>query len=97
MSFHRISKPYWLDARAIALTLLFVNNFALPWANIKKNKCQYEYLLSSSKNPENYERQKISSQISKDEYIFALNYDRVEKRGNNFVYLMFDGEVIKYK
>src|SRR5690625_5420680 len=74
---------------------MFVNNFALPWANIKKNKYQYEYLLSSSKNREYYERQKISSQISKDEYIFALNYDRVEKRGNNFVYQKFDGEVLK--
>lgn len=95
ISFHRITKPYLFVAGAIALTSLFVNNFALPWANIKKNKYQYEYLLSSSKNREYYERQKISSQISKDEYIFALNYDRVEKRGNNFVYQKFDGEVLK--
>ena len=95
ISFYRITKPYLFVAAAIALSSLFVNNFALPWANIKKNKYQYEYLLSSSKNREYYERQKISSQISKDEYIFALNYDRVEKRGNNFVYQKFDGEVLK--
>lgn len=92
ISFYRITKPYLIVAAGIAFTSLFVNNFALPWANIKKNTYQYEYLLSSSKNREYYERQKISSQISEDEYLFALNYDRVQKRGNNFIYQKFDGE-----
>lgn len=92
ISFHRIAKPYLIVAAGIAFTALFVNNFALPWANIKKNKYQYEYLLSNSKNRQYYERQKISSEISENENIFALNYDRVEKKGNNFVYYKFDGE-----
>lgn len=92
ISFHRIAKPYLIVAAGIALVALFVNNFALPWANIKKNTYQYEYLLSNSKSREYYERQKISSQISQDEFIFALNYDRVQKRGNNFIYQAFEGE-----
>lgn len=90
ISFHRITKPYIWVAIVISLTALFVNNFALPWANIKKNSYQYEYLLSNSKNREYYERQKISSQISPDEFIFAMNYDRIQKRGNSFVYQKFD-------
>src|SRR5690606_10576778 len=92
ISFFRITKPYIWVAAVIAFVALFVNNFALPWANIKKNKYQYEYLLSSSKKGEYYERQKISSQISPDEYIFAENYDRVEKRGTSFVYQRFEKE-----
>lgn len=92
ISFYRITKPYIWVAAVIAVVALFVNNFALPWANIKKNKYQYEYLLSSSKKGQYYERQKISSQISGDEYIFAENYDRVEKRGTSFVYQRFEKE-----
>src|SRR5690606_25685420 len=49
LSFHRITKPYLIVAAGIAFVALFVNNFALPWANIKKNKYQYEYMLSSTK------------------------------------------------
>ena len=92
ISFYRITKPYIWVASVIAILALFVNNFALPWANIKKNKYQYEYLLSSSKKGQYYERQKISSQISGDEYIFAENYDRVEKRGTSFVFQRFEKE-----
>ncbi len=97
ISFFRITRPYIIVAAGIAIVALFVNNFALPWANIKKNKYQYEYLLSSSKKGEYYERQKISSQISPDEYIFAQNYDRVEKRGSSFVFQEFENEKLKYQ
>lgn len=97
ISFFRITRPYIVVAAAIAAIALFVNNFALPWANIKKNKYQYEYLLSNTKKGEYYERQKISSQISPDEYIFAQNYDRVEKRGSSFVFQEFEKEKLKYQ
>ena len=97
ISFHRITKPYIWVAAIIALTALFVNNFALPWANIKKNKYQYEYLLSNTKNREYYERQKISSQIAPNEFIFAINYDRIQKRGNSFVYQEFEKEKLVYQ
>lgn len=90
ISMHRITKPYILVAGAIAIVGLFVNNFALPWANIKKNKFQYEYMLSQSMNADYYERQKISSQISPNEYIFAQNYDRVRKKGSSFIYQKFN-------
>lgn len=94
ISFHRLAKPYLIVASIIATTALFVNNFALPWANIKKNKYQFEYLLSNTKNREYYERQKISSRISENEYIFALNYDRIQKRGNNFLYQKFEEDTL---
>ena len=97
ISFYRLTKPYVWVAAGIAVVALFVNNFALPWANIKKNTYQYEYLLSSSKKGEYYERQKISSQISPDEFIFAQNYDRVQKRGTSFVYQEFEEEKLKYQ
>jgi len=97
ISFFRITRPYIVVAAAIASVALFVNNFALPWANIKKNKYQYEYLLSNTKKGEYYERQKISSQISPNEYIFAQNYDRVEKRGSSFVFQEFEKEKLKYQ
>lgn len=97
ISFYRISVPYIIVAAGIAVTALFVNNFALPWANIKKNKYQYEYLLSNTKRGEYYEKQKISSQISSDEYIFAQHYDRVEKKGQSFVYQKFEGEKLIYQ
>ncbi len=97
ISFYRLTKPYVWVAAGIAVVALFVNNFALPWANIKKNTYQYEYLLSSSKKGEYYERQKISSQISPNEFIFAQNYDRVQKRGTSFVYQEFEEEKLKYQ
>src|SRR5690625_2010884 len=61
ISLHRITKPYLFVAGAIALTSLFVNNFALRGADIEQNNYQYEYLWTSSKNRESYTRQKISS------------------------------------
>lgn len=97
ISFYRLTVPYIIVAAGIAITALFVNNFALPWANIKKNKYQYEYLLSNTDRGSYYERQKISSQISPDEYIFAQNYDRVEKRGASFVYQKFEKEKLQYQ
>lgn len=97
ISFYRISLPYLGVAAVIALTALYVNNFALPWANIKKNHYHYEYLLSTTKKQKYYERQKISSEIAGEEFIFAQNYDRVQKKGNNFVYQEFDGEQLKYQ
>jgi lipopolysaccharide export system permease protein len=97
ISLHRIAKPYIIVASGIAFIGLFVNNFALPWANIKKNTYYYEYMMSQSKNREYYERQKISSQISPDEYIFAQNYDRVEKKGNSFIYQKFEEDGLKYQ
>jgi lipopolysaccharide export system permease protein len=97
ISFFRITKPYIIVAAGIAVVALFVNNFALPWANIKKNKYQYEYLLSNTNREEYYQRQSISSQITTDEYIFAQNYDRIEKRGSSFVYQEFDHEKLKYQ
>ena len=97
ISFHRITKPYLIVAGGIALMALFVNNFALPWANIKKNKYMYEYLLSSTKKGEYYEKQSISSEIAKEEFIFALSYDRIEKNGGNFMYQEFDGDTLKYQ
>lgn len=95
ISMHRIAKPYLIVAAGIAVTGLFVNNFALPWANIKKNQFQYQYMLTRSRSAEYYERQKISSQISPDEYIFAQNYDRVRKKGNMLIYQKFDNNQLK--
>jgi len=97
MSFHRITQPYLVVATGIALVALFVNNFAQPWANIKKNKYQYEYLLSSSKRGEYYERKQISAEIAREEFIFALSYDRIEKRGGSFMYQEFEGDTLKYQ
>ena len=97
ISFFRITKPYIIVAAGIAVVALFVNNLALPWANIKKNKYQYEYLLSNTNREQYYQRQSISSQITTDEYIFAQNYDRIEKRGSSFVYQEFDGEKLKFQ
>ncbi|HLV23869.1 MAG TPA: LptF/LptG family permease [Moheibacter sp.] len=97
ISFYRLTKPYIWVAAVIAVVALFVNNFALPWANIKKNTYQYEYLLSNSNKREYYERQKISSQISPNEFIFAQNYDRVQKRGTSFVYQEFENEKLSYQ
>lgn len=97
ISMHRIAKPYLIVAAGIATIGLFVNNFALPWANIKKNKYYYSYMMTSSKTQEYYERKNISSQISPDEYIFAQNYDRIQKRGNNFIYQKFEKGSIKHQ
>lgn len=97
ISFYRITKPYIWVAAVIALVALMVNNFALPWANIKKNTYQYEYLLSRSKKGEYYERQKISSEIASDEFIFAQSYDRVQKRGASFVYQEHEDNKLKYQ
>lgn len=97
ISFHRLARPYLVVAAGLAVMTLFVNNFALPWANIKKNKYQYEYLLSGHKKSAYYSRQNISAQISPDEYIFATNYDRVQKTGNNFVFQRYSKDTLKYQ
>lgn len=95
ISFYRITKPYIWVSLFLAGSAMLMNNFVLPWANVKKNAYQYEHLLNSTKKEEYYKRQRVGSQISPNEYVFIDSYDRVERLGNSFTYQKFDSVVLK--
>ncbi|WP_068596419.1 LptF/LptG family permease [Vaginella massiliensis] len=95
ISFFRITRPYIIVASLLAFTAMMVNNIVLPWANVKKNAYQYVHLLSNGDRESYYKRQIISSQISKNEYVFVESYDRTEKLGNTFTYQRFDSITMK--
>lgn len=96
ISFYRLTRPYVIVAAGLAFTAMMVNNVVLPWANIKKNKYQYEHLLSMRARKEYYKQQVISAQISSNEYVFVESYDRIEKRSDSyFLYQKFDSVQLK--
>lgn len=95
ISFYRLTRPYIIVASMLAFTAMMVNNVILPWANTKKNAYQYVHLLSNSDRENYYKRQVISSQISKNEYVFVESYDRTEKLGNSLTYQRFDSITMK--
>lgn len=95
ISFYRLTRPYIIVAAGLAFTAMMVNNIVLPWANIKKNKYQYEHLLSNRARDEYYKSQVISSQISPNEYVFVESYNRIDKYGSSFMYQKFDSINLK--
>lgn len=95
ISFYRFTLPYIWVALFLAVSAMFVGNIMLPWANIKKNKYQYTYMLNNTDRENYYKRQQIGSQISSNEFIFINSFDRIEKLGSSFTYQRFDSTVLK--
>ena len=95
ISFSRFTLPYIWVSLFLAAGSMLMNNLVLPWANIKKNSYQYEHLLSARDREEYYNRQRVGSQISPNEFVFIDSYDRVTKTGNSFTYQKFDSTVLK--
>lgn len=88
-SFHRFARPYLIASIFIATLTLFVNHFALPWANVHKNKLE-AYTYNDKDREQIIGNAVISSQLSKTEYIYINSYNRQEKRGSGYVYQKFD-------
>ncbi|WP_185870704.1 LptF/LptG family permease [Blattabacterium cuenoti] len=96
ISFKRITIPYLISSSIIGLFSFTINYSFLPLANKRKNKFHYQYLLSSRyKNKyENYKT--ISTQISKNEYIFIRNFSKKKNIGQECVYQKFNGKKLVY-
>jgi len=88
-SFHRFARPYFIASGIIAVLALGINHFALPWANIKKNKLE-PYTMNSVNREKVTGNTEIATRLSKNEYIFINSYNRQEKRGSSFVYQKYD-------
>lgn len=88
-SFHRFAKPYLVASLSIAIASLAINHFVLPWANIKKNELEV-YTFNTVNREKLLGSVNVSSQISKEEYLFISSYNRKEKRGSGFSYQKFD-------
>lgn len=88
-SFNRFARPYILTALFIASLTLFINHFALPWANVKKNKLEY-YTYNTASKAKYTNSKPVSAQLSSEEYIFINSYNGQTKRGNGYLYQKFD-------
>ncbi len=88
-SFHRFARPYFIASGIIAVLALGINHFALPWANIKKNKLE-PYTMNSVNREKVTGNTEIATRLSKNEYIFINSYNRQEMRGSSFVYQKYD-------
>ncbi|WP_018675260.1 LptF/LptG family permease [Riemerella columbina] len=88
-SFHRFAKPYFKVAISIAVFMLVLNHFVLPWANVQKNELM-QYTYTQSRQNENNTSVTIASQMSPYEYVFIDSYNRKEKRGSGYLYQKYD-------
>ncbi|MEJ8597730.1 LptF/LptG family permease [Riemerella anatipestifer] len=88
-SFHRFARPYFMVAVGIALFMLMLNHFALPWANVKKNELMV-FTESQVRQDEKNRSVPISAQMSPTEYVFIGSYYRKEARGSDYLYQKFD-------
>ena len=88
-SFHRFARPYWIAGIFIASVTLFINHYALPWANVKKNKLEY-YTYNNANMTKFTSNQVINTQLSKNEYLFINSFNKQAKRGSGYLYQKFD-------
>ncbi|WP_185853552.1 LptF/LptG family permease [Blattabacterium cuenoti] len=96
ISFNRLTIPYLISAFMIGIVALVINYYFLPMANKKKNQFHYQYLLSPKYKKKYEKNQTISTQISKNEYIFIRNFSKKENIGKEFVYQKFYGKKLIY-
>ncbi|NAW51673.1 LptF/LptG family permease [Elizabethkingia argentiflava] len=89
VSFHRFARPYLIAALLLASSILVVNHFILPWANVKKNKLII-YTYSTTKQRKFTDRRQISTQISPKEFVFMNSYDPEAKSGDTYLFQRFD-------
>ncbi len=88
-SFHRFARPYLITSGIIALFALVLNHFVLPLSNTKKNVLE-PYTYSKMAREKLTGIAEISTQISKNEYVFINSYNKKEKRGSGFIYQKYD-------
>ncbi len=88
-SFHRFARPYLMTSGAIAILALLLNHYALPLANIKKNKLE-PYTYSAVNRDEFTGNAEIATQVSKTEYLFIKSYNKKDKRGSGLIYQKYD-------
>lgn len=88
-SFHRFARPYFIASGLIALFSLATNHFALPWANIQKNKLEV-YTMGEASKEKILGNVEIATQLTPESYIFINNYNRKEQRGSSFLLQKFD-------
>ncbi|WP_185852383.1 LptF/LptG family permease [Blattabacterium cuenoti] len=96
ISFRRLTLPYLISAIMIGGVALIINYYFLPVANKKKNQFHYQYLLSPRYKNKYEKNQTISTQISKNEYIFIQNFSRKKNIGKKCVYQKFNGKKLIY-
>ncbi|BBA17185.1 LptF/LptG family permease [Blattabacterium cuenoti] len=96
ISFRRLTVPYLISAIIIGIIALIINYYFLPIANKKKNKFHYQYLLNPRYKNKYEKNQTISTQISKNEYIFIRNFSKEKNIGKECVYQKFDGKKLIY-
>lgn len=92
VSLRRLVRPYLISALIIAGISFVLNHYFLPITNQEKNKFLYRYMLSVSNKYEYDENQKITAQITDDEYIFINSFSRDKYTGDGFVYQRFKGQ-----
>lgn len=88
-SFHRFARPYLVSASLIALGVLAINHFILPWSNIKKNELEI-YTMRAQDREKFTANAQISTQLNPNEYIFINSYNRQSNRGSGYIYQKFD-------
>lgn len=88
-SFHRFARPYLISSLIIAVIVLAVNHFILPWSNIKKNKLEV-YTMNTINKDKLTANTQISAQLNPYEYIFINSYNRQTNRGSGYLYQKFD-------
>ena len=88
-SFHRFAKPYFITSLVLAVFVLIINHFVLPWSNIHKNKLEVYTMNTINKEKLTADTQ-ISVQLNPQEYIFINSYSRQSNRGSGYLYQKFD-------
>lgn len=88
-SFHRFARPYLITSGFIAIFALGFNHFILPWANIKKNKLEI-YTRNKVEKQKALKNETVSTQLTKNEFIFVHHYNKSEKKGSGLIYQKYD-------
>ncbi len=97
ISFNRFLRPYLIGATVIAMVSFYSNHFVVPKSNKTFEKFTETYLRSAYKKQTKNSVNKVSLQLSDNDYVFFGTFNFRSKTGHNFSYEHFEGNQLKYK
>ncbi len=93
VSFQRFLRPYIIGAVSLSLLSLWANHFMVPNANKQRLAFEGTYIQTASNNTD----RNVHLRLSKDLYVYVMNYDFRLNTGYHFTAEIVDSTKLKYK
>jgi lipopolysaccharide export system permease protein len=95
ISFNRFLRPYFVGASLVALLILALGHFIVPWASVGFNEFEYKYFHTGKQDRQT---ENIFNQLPNGDQVYIRRYEAKRQIAYNFTYEHFDSiKQLKYK